>query len=111
MALCFKFNKKSGISVSCLVISCSSGPCGILVVHSIGDVVSWSFILCSINSLIPSSLFELLYLSLQTEEGEIELRRQALLQKKKITAFALSKSGSKLGIGSVEGILLSILWS
>ena len=111
MALCFKVTKTLGSHYHFLVISCSSGPCGILLVHSIGDVVPWSFLLCSINSLIPSSLLKSLYLSLQTEEGEIELRRQALLQKKKITAFALSKSGSKLGIGSVEGIPLSILWS
>ena len=27
------FDNGSGISVSCLVISCSSGPCGILIVH------------------------------------------------------------------------------
>ena len=104
----FKFNKDSGISVSCLVIFCSSGPSGMLIVHSTGYVVPWSFILCSVNSLIPSGLLKSLYLSLQTEEGEIELRRQALLQKKKITAFALSNSGSKFGIGSVEGILASL---
>lgn len=40
---------------------------------------------------------------LQDEEGELQLQRQSLLCRKKVSAFDLSRSGQMCGTGTMDG--------
>ena len=41
--------------------------------------------------------------TLQDEEGELQLQRQSLLCRKKVSAFDLSHSGQMCGAGTMDG--------